>query len=101
MVEPAIQDDGRWTVSELAKWLRVSDRHLQRLMETSDAPPAIRLGRRIIFSRAAVTKWLEARTSRRTPRAASGRRRARRATAQRGRPDRRMVTRIRARRRES
>jgi excisionase family DNA binding protein len=59
-------DDQHLTLPELARWLRVSERHLQRLLEIGDGPPLIRLGRRIIFNRVAVQHWLEARTTGRT-----------------------------------
>jgi excisionase family DNA binding protein len=60
---PTQYDDEYCTLPELARWLRVSERHVQRLLEIGDGPPSIRLGRRVIFSRVAVQKWLEARTS--------------------------------------
>jgi excisionase family DNA binding protein len=59
-------DDQHLTLPELARWLRVSERHVQRLLETGDGPPSIRLGRRIIFNRLAVQQWLETRTTGRT-----------------------------------
>jgi excisionase family DNA binding protein len=49
-----------FTLRELALWLRVSERHIQRLLAAGDGPPSVRIGRRIIFSRAAVRRWLEA-----------------------------------------
>jgi excisionase family DNA binding protein len=67
MVDPINLEDEHCTLAELARWLRVSERHVQRLLETGDAPPAIRLGRRVIFSRSAVRQWLDGRTSRRAP----------------------------------
>jgi excisionase family DNA binding protein len=51
------------TLAELARWLRVSVRHVERLLAVGEAPPAIRLGRRIIFNRGAVRQWLESRTT--------------------------------------
>jgi excisionase family DNA binding protein len=69
-------DDQHLTLPELARCLRVSDRHVQRLLETGDGPPAIRLGRRIIFNRAAVQRWLEARTSGSRPLYSKGRSRS-------------------------
>jgi putative DNA primase/helicase len=56
-------DDQHLTLPELARWLHVSERHVQRLLETGDGPPSIRLGRRIIFNRVTVQQWLEARTT--------------------------------------
>jgi excisionase family DNA binding protein len=70
MAEPTAMNDENCTLGELARWLRCSERHLQRLLEIGEGPPAIRLGRRIIFNRAMVRQWLEARSSGR----ASGRR---------------------------
>jgi excisionase family DNA binding protein len=49
-----------FTLRELALWLRVSERHIQRLLAAGEGPPSVRIGRRIIFSRAAVRRWLEA-----------------------------------------
>jgi excisionase family DNA binding protein len=60
-------DDEYLTLSEIAEWLRVSERHVQRLLETGGGLPFIRLRRRIIFSRVAVQRWLEARTGGRRP----------------------------------
>jgi excisionase family DNA binding protein len=60
-------DDEHLTLPELARWLRVSLRHVQRLLETGDGPPSIRIGRRVIFNRVAVQRWLEARTTAKTP----------------------------------
>jgi excisionase family DNA binding protein len=60
-------DNEYLTLAETAEWLRISERHLQRLLETGDAPPFNRLGRRLIFSRVAVRRWLEARTSPKAP----------------------------------
>jgi excisionase family DNA binding protein len=70
---PSNYDDEYCTLPELALWLRVSERHVQRLLETGDGPPSIRLGRRIIFNRVAVQQWLEARTSGRRPPSSEGR----------------------------
>jgi excisionase family DNA binding protein len=69
---PSNHDDEYCTLPELARWLRVSERHVQRLLQTGDAPPATRLGRRIIFNRANVQHWLERRTTRRGPALDSG-----------------------------
>jgi excisionase family DNA binding protein len=55
-------DDQHLTFAELADWLRISVPHLQRQLKKGAGPPSIRLGRRIIFNRAAVKQWLEART---------------------------------------
>jgi predicted DNA-binding transcriptional regulator AlpA len=67
MSYPSNHDDEYCTLPELALWLRVSERHVQRLLETGDGPPSIRLGRRIIFHRVAVQRWLDARTTGKTP----------------------------------
>jgi excisionase family DNA binding protein len=69
---PSNHDDEYCTLPELARWLRVSERHVQRLLETGGGPPSIRLGRRIIFNRVTVQQWLEARTTGRTSPSAEG-----------------------------
>jgi excisionase family DNA binding protein len=67
MGHPGNHDDDYCTLAELARWLRISVRHLQRLLETGDGPPSIKLGRRVIFNRVAVQRWLEGRTTAKTP----------------------------------
>jgi predicted DNA-binding transcriptional regulator AlpA len=50
------------TLLELADWLRCSVRTVQRLMETGEGPPVIRLSeRRIIFRLSDAQRWLEGR----------------------------------------
>jgi excisionase family DNA binding protein len=49
------------TLSECAKYLRVSLRTVERLVAEGEAPRAIRVGRRIIFRRRDVDTWLESR----------------------------------------
>ena len=63
MAEIMPADNNHLTLDELAKWLRCSMRTVQRLLETGDGPPVIKLSeRRLIFRRDAVTRWLDART---------------------------------------
>jgi predicted DNA-binding transcriptional regulator AlpA len=51
------------TLTETAQWLRCSTRTLQRLLETGDGPPVVRLSqRRLIFRLLDVQRWLESRT---------------------------------------
>ncbi len=53
------------TLAETADWLRCSSRTLQRLLETGEGPPVVRLSeRRLIFRLADVRQWVEQRTSR-------------------------------------
>jgi predicted DNA-binding transcriptional regulator AlpA len=53
------------TLAETADWLRCSSRTLQRLLETGEGPPVVRLSeRRLIFRLADVRRWVEQRTSR-------------------------------------
>ncbi len=52
------------THPEAARMLRLSTRSLDRLCETGEAPPRIRLtGRRVGYWRSDVLAWLKARTS--------------------------------------
>jgi predicted DNA-binding transcriptional regulator AlpA len=52
------------TLTETAEWLRCSTRTLQRLLETGEGPPVIRLSqRRLIFRLSDVRQWVEGRTS--------------------------------------
>lgn len=51
------------TLVETADWLRCSPRTLQRLLETGDGPPVVRLSRRrLIFRLSDVGRWLDGRT---------------------------------------
>jgi len=53
------------TLAETADWLRCSSRTLQRLLETGEGPPVVRLSeRRLIFRLADVRRWVAQRTSR-------------------------------------
>ncbi len=49
------------TIEEAAEFIRVSQRHLHKLMSKGDGPPVIQLGRRRIIRREALRQWLEAR----------------------------------------
>ena len=61
---PADPEDVVLTYPECARMLRLSVRSLDRLCETGEAPPRIRLtGRRIGFWRRDVLAWLQARTA--------------------------------------
>ena len=56
-------DDEYWTKRELAKKWKCSERTIDRLLETGDAPPVTRLSaRRIIFPAASAREWLSNRT---------------------------------------
>jgi excisionase family DNA binding protein len=46
---------------QVMRLLRVSKRTLQRLRQKGNGPPHIKVGRRILYRRQAVEKWLEAR----------------------------------------
>jgi predicted DNA-binding transcriptional regulator AlpA len=51
------------TFNETAQWLRCSTRTLQRLLETGEGPPVIRLSeRRLIFRLSDLQRWLASRT---------------------------------------
>jgi predicted DNA-binding transcriptional regulator AlpA len=57
------------TLAETADWLRCSSRTLQRLLETGEGPPVVRLSeRRLIFRLADVRQWVEQRTTRKETR---------------------------------
>lgn len=49
------------TIEETAALMRVSKRHLHKLMADGDGPPVVQLGRRKIIRREALRQWLEAR----------------------------------------
>lgn len=55
-----------WTVKEVAKLLRVSDRYVLMLVARGDIP-ALRLGRRVLIPREAFARMLDAVGSERTP----------------------------------
>jgi excisionase family DNA binding protein len=45
------------SITELAELLRISTRHLHRMMARGEGPRPMRLGRRLIFDLAAVRRW--------------------------------------------
>jgi excisionase family DNA binding protein len=49
------------TIAEAADLIRVSRRHLQKLMASGDGPPVVQLGRRKIIRLDALRHWLVAR----------------------------------------
>ena len=49
------------TPAELAAELGISGRTLERWARLRECPPRTRLGKRIVYRRAAVTEWLRAR----------------------------------------
>lgn len=53
--------DGFLTEAELAKELGISTRTLIRWRRLREGPPITRLGRRILYHRQAVAKWLAGR----------------------------------------
>jgi excisionase family DNA binding protein len=46
------------TIGEVAAAIRISRRHLHKLMQNGSGPPVIRLGRRKIIRREALRQWL-------------------------------------------
>jgi excisionase family DNA binding protein len=60
-----MNDEATWgealTIDEAASVIRVSRRHLHKLMADGDGPPVVQLGRRKIIRRQALREWLEAR----------------------------------------
>ncbi len=46
--------------SEVAKLLNVSERHIWAMTSSGRLPRPIRLGRRVLWSRAEIAAWLEA-----------------------------------------
>jgi excisionase family DNA binding protein len=52
------------TEKEAAQLLRVSRRHLQRLVHIGQGPPRVTLGeRRVAYPRAGLARWVAARTT--------------------------------------
>jgi predicted DNA-binding transcriptional regulator AlpA len=49
------------TTDELADWLRTTPAGIHSLRYRSEGPPAVRVGRRLLFARADVEAWLESR----------------------------------------
>lgn len=47
-----------WTEAELAEQAGVSTRTIKRWRDQRKGPPFIRMGRRILYRREAVTEWL-------------------------------------------
>jgi len=46
------------TIEEAAEALRVSQRHLHKILADDNGPPVVRLGRRKIIRREALHQWL-------------------------------------------
>jgi predicted DNA-binding transcriptional regulator AlpA len=60
---PTTTETEHLTFNETAQWLRCSTRTLQRLLETGEGPPVIRLSeRRLIFRVSDLQRWLATRT---------------------------------------
>ena len=55
------------SLSEFADMLGVSKRLIYKLIERDDAPPLIRVGRRVLIRREAAEKWLAERERRENP----------------------------------
>lgn len=63
-VPTSVTESEHLTLTETAEFLRCSPRTLQRLLETGDGPPVVRLSlRRLIFRVSDVRRWLESRTA--------------------------------------
>ncbi|WP_431860088.1 helix-turn-helix transcriptional regulator [Azospirillum sp.] len=54
------------TRRQAAKFLTLSERTLRQLAEDGDGPPFVKLGRRVIYDRDDVVKFMDARKTRRT-----------------------------------
>ncbi len=62
MATPAnLDDDALLTLDDVANHLRVSRRHLSKLMAQGSGPPTVDLGRRRLVRRAAFQAWVAAR----------------------------------------
>lgn len=57
MLNTTIKDD-ILTLAEAADTLRISRRHLAKLLAKGRGPPTIRLGRRALVRRIALDQWL-------------------------------------------
>jgi excisionase family DNA binding protein len=53
-----IHDNAVLTLAEAAGTLRISIRHLAKLLSEGKGPPVIRLGRRALVRRVALDQWL-------------------------------------------
>jgi DNA binding domain, excisionase family len=58
---PNLDDDALLTLDDVAKRLRVSRRHLSKLMAQGSGPATVDLGRRRLVRRAAFQEWVAAR----------------------------------------
>lgn len=52
-----------YTAAELARELGVSEKHLYRMAKTPGGPPTLPMGRRILFPKKAVERWLDEQSS--------------------------------------
>jgi excisionase family DNA binding protein len=52
-------DQDLLTEREAAELLRISTRHLQRLIENRQGPPRVKLGRRVLYPRPTLLAWLD------------------------------------------
>ena len=59
-VEPMAREPEILTLAEAARFLRISTSHLYKLARNHETPCA-RLGKRYVFSRSTLIKWLAAR----------------------------------------
>ena len=55
------------TLSEFADMLGVSKRLVYKLIDRNEAPPLIRIGRRVLIRREAAERWLTERESQHAP----------------------------------
>lgn len=53
--------DELMTIDEFCELTRITDRTLRKLRARGDAPPEIRVGRRVLMRREAVRFWLRSR----------------------------------------
>jgi excisionase family DNA binding protein len=64
MAEEQTKTDEIFTIGECATYLKVSSRTIERLLAEGEAPPSSKVGRRVIFLRSDVNRWLEQRVRR-------------------------------------
>jgi excisionase family DNA binding protein len=58
MLNTTIKNDAVLTLAETADTLRISRRHLAKLLAEGRGPPTIKLGRRALVRRIALDQWL-------------------------------------------
>lgn len=56
-MENGILNSPLWTIKDIAKYLAVSERTIERARNRGDLPPAVRIGRAVRYEASVVVAW--------------------------------------------